>query len=88
MSYRDMLTLLSFADRQKFELTKFGVDTSYVTEFYSELLKQYSGTMTKLMREWIERIHSLDNTAEVEITDTRGAMTSGSTRWPDDLIDW
>ena len=87
ISYRDMLTLLSFADKQKRELSKFGVDTSYITEFYTELLKQYSTTMQGLMKEWAGRIHQLDNKADVQIEEARGIITIGSTSWPDDLID-
>ena len=64
MGYKDMLTLLSFADKQTYgnlllivmmimavnlltyfmslELHKQGVDTGYITNFYNELLKQYT----------------------------------------------
>jgi hypothetical protein len=50
MPYVDMLTLLSFADSQKHELSKLGVDTRYITDFYQELLQQYTSTMESLMK--------------------------------------
>lgn len=84
--YQDMLTLLSFADQQKYELSKFKVDTSYLNEFYFDLLKQYKSEMQRLMREWIGRILSRDETAEVEVGPS-GAMTRGGSNWPIDLID-
>jgi hypothetical protein len=86
MRYQDMLTLLSFADQQKYELSKFKVDTSYLNEFYFDLLKQYKNEMQRLMREWIGRILFRDETAEVEVGPS-GALTRGGSNWPIDLID-
>ena len=42
LGYKDMLTLLSFADQQKYELSRYGVDINYINNFYVELLKQYT----------------------------------------------
>ena len=45
---REVLTLLSFADSQKFYLTKFGVDTTVVDSLNKDLLQHYSTMVIKI----------------------------------------
>jgi flagellin-like hook-associated protein FlgL len=81
---REVLTLLSFADSQKYHLSKFGVDTSVVDTLQSDLLKHYSTMVTTLMRQWIGRICTADETCELQLAKGMGlGMTS---HWPEDLL--
>ena len=45
---REVLTLLSFADSQKYYLTKFGVDTTVVDALNKDLFQHYSTMVTHM----------------------------------------
>lgn len=81
---REVLTLLSFADSQKYHLSKFGVDTSVVDTLQADLLQHYSTMVTTLMRQWIGRICDADEKAELQLA--KGFNLGMTTHWPEDLL--
>lgn len=95
---RDLLTLLSFANRQEHVLRTFGVDTTVVTELSKDLLLQYTNTTQTLMRQWMARIAEADEKSELKLIQPTAehaalvnagvqSVTRGQiTHWPEDLI--
>jgi len=91
---RDLLKLLSFADRQGHVLRKFGVDTSVVTQLSQDLLLQYRNTTQSLMKQWILRIAEADEKAQVFLINSNSSQDIYSnvvakgqiTHWPEDLM--
>lgn len=81
---REVLTLLSFADSQKYHLSKFGVDTSVVDTLQADLLKHYSTMVTTLMRQWIGRICDADEKCELQLA--KGLNLGMTSHWPEDLL--
>lgn len=81
---REVLTLLSFADSQKYHLSKFGVDTSVVDTLQGELLQHYSTMVVTLMRQWIGRICDADEKAELRLV--KGIGLGMTSHWPEDLL--
>ena len=65
--YRDLLTLLSFADSQMHTLAKFGVDTKVISDLNTDLLRQYISVSQQLMKTWMGRIHEADIKPDVEV---------------------
>ncbi len=85
ISNKDLLTLLSFADKQEHVLRRFGVDTTVITELSKDLSLQYCNTTQVLMKQWMHRIADADEKAEVLFAAATSTSTSLATTAADTL---